>query len=173
MNQDDPQVGIIMGSDSDWSVMQRCASQLDKFGVAYEVNVISAHRTPNRCHEYAGTAAARGLKVLIAAAGMSAALGGVCAANSVLPVIGVPIASGPLSGFDALLSTAMMPPGVPVAAVAVGEAGATNAAILAVQILATADPACREKIEQHKREMAEAVEKKNRALADKLKQGKA
>lgn len=169
MTRADPQVGIIMGSDSDWSVMQRCADKLDNLGVSYEVNVISAHRTPNQCHEYASAAAARGLKVLIAAAGMSAALGGVCAANSVLPVIGVPIASGPLNGFDALLSTAMMPPGVPVAAVAIGEAGATNAAILAVQILATADPACREKIERHKMQMAEGVEKKNLALAQKLK----
>ena len=141
MSDSKPLVGILMGSDSDWSVMQRCAQQLDEFAVAYEVNVISAHRTPQQCHDYASSAADRGLKVLIAGAGMSAALGGVCAAGSVLPVIGVPIASGPLQGVDALLSTAMMPPGVPVAAVAVGEAGAINAAILAVQILATADPA--------------------------------
>ena len=171
MNQQSPLVGILIGSDSDWPIMQRCAQQLETFGIPYEVKILSAHRTPTACHEYAAAAASRGLKVLIAAAGMAAALAGVTAAVTPLPVIGVPIASGALAGVDALLATVQMPPGVPVAAVAVGEPGAINAAIIAVQILGTADPDCREKIIQHKQRLAETVQKKNAPLAEKIGQG--
>jgi phosphoribosylaminoimidazole carboxylase PurE protein len=110
-----PVVGIVMGSDSDMEVMQRCMEQLESLEIPFEVRIISAHRTPDVAHEYGAMAAKRGLKVLIAAAGMSAALGGVLASKSTLPVIGVPVNSGPLNGIDAALSTMQMPPGVPVA----------------------------------------------------------
>ena len=132
-------VAVVMGSDSDLEIMRRCLKQLDEFGISYEVRVISAHRTPEIAHEYAIGAAKRGIKVLIAAAGMSAALAGVLAANTNLPVIGVPVDSGPLVGVDAALSTMQMPPGVPVACMAIGKAGATNAAVYAARILALAD----------------------------------
>ena len=165
----DPIVGIVMGSDSDLEVVRRCMEQLDAFGVAYEVRVISAHRTPQLAHEYATSAADRRLKVLIAAAGMSAALSGVLAANTTLPVIGIPVASGSLAGVDAALSTMQMPPGVPVACVAIGPAGATNAGILAVQILALADQALADKLAQFKREQADKVAKKDADLQLKLK----
>ena len=161
---------VLIGSESNRDSMEAARKYFEYFDIEMDLRVMSAHRNPNEVSRFASSARNNGYHVLIGAAGMAAHLAGALKAHSTLPVIGVPIASGPLSGFDALLSTAMMPPGVPVAAVAVGEVGATNAAILAVQILATADPAGREKIEQHKREMAEAVEKKNRALADKLKQ---
>ncbi len=159
-----PLVGVVMGSDSDLPTMQRCLDRLESLGVAYEVRVISAHRTPEIAHEYAATATKRGLKVLIAAAGMSAALGGVLAANTTLPVIGVPMASGPLGGMDAALSTMQMPPGVPVGCMAVGEAGATNAAIFAVQVLATSDNALAAKLRKMKKDMAEKVVAKDAAL---------
>ncbi len=132
-----PLIGVVMGSDSDLVVMKRCLDQLAAFGIAYEVRVISAHRTPDAAHRYARSAAGRGLKVVIAAAGMSAALAGVLAAKTTLPVIGVPINSGPLEGVDAALSTMQMPPGVPVGCMSIGSAGAINAAIYAVEILAT------------------------------------
>ncbi len=134
-------VGILMGSDTDYPVMSEAGSMLDKFGIAYEMQVVSAHRTPARAHEYATTAASRGLKVLIAAAGVAAHLAGVIAANTTLPVIGVPMAAGGLNGLDALLSTVQMPGGIPVATMAIGKAGAVNAAIFAAQILGTSDAA--------------------------------
>lgn len=118
-----PLVGVVMGSDSDLPVMRRCMETLEAFGIAYEVRVISAHRTPDAAHEYASTAAGRGLKVIIAAAGMSAALSGILAAKTTLPVIGVPMAAGPLAGIDAALSTMQMPPGVPVGCMAIGMPG--------------------------------------------------
>jgi len=157
-------VGVVMGSDSDLPVMQRCLEVLESFGIGYEVRIISAHRTPEIAHEYAAAAAARGLKVLIAAAGMSAALGGVLAANTTLPVIGVPMASGPLAGMDAALSTMQMPPGVPVACMAIDKAGATNAGVFAAQILAVADKAVAAKLVEFKKDQARKVVEKDQAL---------
>lgn len=152
-----PLVGVVMGSDSDLSTMQRCLDQLMALGIIYEVRIISAHRSPAAAHEYASTAARRGLKVIIAGAGMSAALAGVMAANTTLPVIGVPLATGPLVGVDAAVSTMQMPPGVPVACVSIGAAGATNAGVLAAQILATSDPRLAARLKKHKADMARKV----------------
>ncbi|MCX7847101.1 MAG: 5-(carboxyamino)imidazole ribonucleotide mutase [bacterium] len=134
-----PLVGIVFGSTSDEPVMKECAGVLEEFGVAYEMQVMSAHRTPAKVAEYARGAAGRGLKVLIAGAGLAAHLAGAVAANSLLPVIGVPLDAGTLGGLDALLSTVQMPPGVPVATVAIGKPGAKNAAWLALRILALQD----------------------------------
>lgn len=150
-------VGIVMGSDSDWPLVKKTAETLEKFGVGYETRVISAHRTPDLAIEYSRTAEERGLKVIIAAAGGAAHLGGVLAAATVLPVIGVPVAGGALNGLDALYATVQMPSGVPVATVAVGSAGPVNAALLAVQILGTADNELREKFHAHKQELREKV----------------
>lgn len=158
-----PRVGIVLGSDSDLQKMQPCAETLEKFGIPYEIRVISAHRTPDAAHQYATTAAERGLGVIIAAAGGAAHLAGVLASLAPLPVIGVPIKTSNLDGLDSLLSTVQMPSGVPVATVAIGKAGPVNAAILAAQILAGADADLRQKIIQHKarlaRKVAEADEK--------------
>ena len=145
MDSKEPLVGIVMGSDSDWPLVQKACATLDGFGVPYETRVISAHRTPDVALEYSKTAESRGIKVIIAAAGGAAHLGGVLAAGTVLPVIGIPVAGGALNGLDALYATVQMPSGVPVATVAVGSAGPANAALLAVQILGTADAALREK----------------------------
>ena len=152
-----PVVGIVMGSDSDWPLVQKACATLDKFGVAYETRVISAHRTPEVAIEYSKTAESRGLKVIIAAAGGAAHLGGVLAAATVLPVIGIPIAGGALNGLDALYATVQMPSGVPVATVACGSAGPTNAALLAVQILGTSDASLRLKFRAHKEELKAKV----------------
>jgi phosphoribosylaminoimidazole carboxylase PurE protein len=162
-----PLVGVVMGSDSDLPVMQRCGEQLKEFGITYEMRVISAHRTPAIAHEYAATAAERGLKVIIAAAGMSAALGGVLAAATTLPVVGVPIPSGPLGGIDAALSKMQMPPGVPVGCMSIGKAGATNAAVFTAQILATADDKLADKLKAYKEAQAEKVIAKDRRLQGK------
>lgn len=132
-------VGIVMGSESDREVMTRTAGILEDLGIPYEVNVMSAHRTPDRVKKYASTASERGLKVLIAGAGLAAHLAGAIAAHTILPVIGVPLAAGPLNGMDSLLSTVQMPKGIPVATVAIGSHGAMNAAYLAAQILALED----------------------------------
>lgn len=156
-----PVVGIVMGSDSDWPLVQKCAETLAKFGVPYETRVISAHRTPDVACDYSATAEKRGLKVVIAAAGGAAHLGGILAANTVLPVIGIPVAGGALNGLDALYATVQMPSGVPVATVAVGSAGPANAALLAVQILGTADAGLREKFRAHKAELRAKVAKAN------------
>lgn len=161
-------VGVVMGSDSDLEIMKKCFDQLKAFGIAFEARVISAHRTPYNAHQYAFTAAERGLKVIIAAAGMSAALGGVLAANTTLPVIGVPVNSGPLNGIDAALSTMQMPPGIPVACMAIGAAGATNAAIFAAQILATADPDLAAKLKKFKEDQAAKVNQKDAQLQKEL-----
>jgi len=163
-----PTVGVVMGSDSDLDTMKRCLKQLDEFGIACEVRIISAHRTPDTAHEYAATAIQRGLKVIIAAAGMSAALGGVLAANTTLPIIGVPMASGPLVGVDAALSTMQMPPGVPVACMSIGGAGATNAAIYAAQILAVSDKKLAGKLSRFKKSQARKVAKKDAELRKSL-----
>ena len=165
-SQKKPLVGIIMGSDSDSPLMQDAAKILDEFGVAYEITVVSAHRTPDRAAEYAKTAIDRGLKVVIAAAGGAAHLAGVTAAMTTLPVIGVPIKTDALNGMDSLYSTVQMPSGVPVATVAIN--GAKNAAILAVQILAVHDENLRQKLVQYKKEMNDKVLEK----AKKVEEGK-
>jgi phosphoribosylaminoimidazole carboxylase PurE protein len=163
-----PMVGIIMGSDSDLPVMQETFELLTNFGIPSEITVASAHRSPQRVSEYARSARLRGLKVLIAGAGGAAHLAGVLAAETSLPVIGVPIASSPLTGWDALLSTVQMPAGVPVATMAVGKAGARNAAILAAQILAVSDNKLQKQLEYYKEELAEKVSAKAAALKEKL-----
>ena len=170
MNQQ-PRVGIALGSDSDWPVMKACWDTLKKFGIPAEVSVRSAHRTPDEAATYARQAAGRGLRVLIAAAGGAAHLAGALAAHTTLPVIGVPIASTPLQGMDSLYATVQMPPGIPVATVAIGEYGAVNAAILAAQILAHGDDVLQAKLVAHKREMVEKVAGKNKALLEKIKAG--
>lgn len=161
-----PQVAIIMGSDSDLPVMQAAVQALRDLGIPHEVHVASAHRTPERAVALAQAARARGLRVLIAGAGGAAHLAGVLAAHTTLPVIGVPIASGALGGLDALLSTAQMPPGVPVATVAVN--GARNAALLAAHILGATDPELAARLEAMKREMAQRVEEASARLREKL-----
>ena len=152
-----PLVGIIMGSDSDWPLVQKAAETLKNFKVVFEVRVISAHRTPEIACEYAGQAEQRGLQVLIAAAGGAAHLAGVLAAHTVLPVIGIPVAGGALAGLDALYATVQMPAGIPVATVTLGSAGPVNAAILAVQILANTDNSLRLALHNHKTELRQKV----------------
>ncbi len=157
MYSEKPLVGVVMGSDSDWPLVKKTCETLDRFGVGYETRVISAHRTPNVALDYAKSAEGRGLRVIIAAAGGAAHLGGVLAAGTVLPVVGIPIAGGALNGLDALYATVQMPSGVPVACVACGSAGPVNAALLAVQILGTADESLRERFRAHKASLAEKV----------------
>jgi phosphoribosylaminoimidazole carboxylase PurE protein len=159
-----PLVGIVMGSDSDYAIMSEASKVLDQFGVANEVLVTSAHRTPARTRKYVDQARKRGIKVLIAGAGAAAHLAGVVAAETILPVIGVPIGSSPLQGFDSLLSTAQMPGGVSVATMAIGKAGAKNAGLLAVQMLALSDARLTKKLDQYKKDMAKQVEAKSRKL---------
>ena len=155
----DLDVQVLMGSGSDADVMANTVRTLRDFGIAAEMTVASAHRSPDRVRRVMNEALARGVKVFVVGAGAAAHLAGVVAAHTTLPVIGVPIDSSPLGGFDALLSTVQMPPGVPVATVAVGKAGATNAAVLAAQILAVGDPAVRQRLEAYRAELAERVEK--------------
>lgn len=152
-----PIVGIIMGSRSDWPTMTRAAELLDNFGVDYETCIVSAHRTPERLYDYAKTAKSRGLKVLIAGAGGAAHLPGMCAAMTPLPVIGVPVQSRALKGLDSLLSIVQMPAGVPVATVAIGEAGAANAGILAASILAISDDALADRLQAWRTAQTDAV----------------
>lgn len=159
-----PLVAIVMGSDSDLEIMREAARMLEEFGVAHQMDILSAHRSPERTSEFARSAAGRGLRVIIAGAGGAAHLAGVIAAATTLPVIGVPIPSGSLQGLDALLSTVQMPAGIPVATVAIGKAGAANAGILAAQILAGGDPALARKLEAHKKKLAAGVEEKSRRL---------
>ncbi len=140
-----PSVGILVGSESDLPVLERCTARLEELGIEHEIEVRSAHRNPESVSEYAQTARERGLKVIICAAGMAAHLAGAVAARTNLPVIGIPVAAGPLNGFDALLATVQMPSGVPVATVAVN--GAVNAAVLAAQILALSDPQLADRLE--------------------------
>ena len=151
------QVGIIMGSTSDWKTMSAAAAILDDFGVAYEKNVVSAHRTPHWLAEYAGTAKDRGVQVIIAGAGGAAHLPGMAAAFSTLPVLGVPVESRALKGLDSLLSIAQMPAGVPVGTLAIGEPGAKNAALLAISILALRDEKLRGKWEAFRKKQTETV----------------
>jgi len=161
-------VGIVMGSDSDLETMQEATKTLEKFGISYEISIISAHRTPQRAHEYASTAENRGLNVIIAAAGGAAHLAGVIAAWTVLPVIGVPMQTQLSGGLDSLLSMVQMPSGVPVACVATGKAGAKNSAILAAQILGVKYQEIRDAVRKYKEQMARDVEEKDK----KLKEGK-
>lgn len=159
-------VAVVMGSDSDLGVMQGCVDQLEEFGVETTVRILSAHRTPQAAAEFAQNAEVRGIKVIIAAAGMAAHLAGAMAAWSTLPVIGVPLAAeGGPAGLDSLLSTVQMPPGVPVATVAIGRAGARNAAILAVQILALSDAGLREKLHEFKKKQEQKVREKDAGLS--------
>ena len=153
-----PLVGVVMGSDSDWPVMRDAAETLKSFGIPFEAAICSAHRTPARTAEYASTAADRGLKIIIAGAGLSAHLAGVMASMTLLPVIGVPLASGSLQGLDSLLSTVQMPPGVPVATVGLGAA--SNAALLAVQILALSDQSLALKLAAFRMRLVKGVEEK-------------
>jgi 5-(carboxyamino)imidazole ribonucleotide mutase len=150
-------VGIIMGSKSDWPTMKNAADMLDRFGIAYETRVVSAHRTPQLLADYAGAAASRGLKVIIAGAGGAAHLPGMAAAFTSLPVLGVPVQSKALKGIDSLLSIVQMPKGVAVGTLAIGDAGAANAGLLAAQILATSDDALMTKIDAFRKEQTEAV----------------
>jgi 5-(carboxyamino)imidazole ribonucleotide mutase len=151
------QVGIIMGSQSDWPTMQRAAEVLDELGLAYETRIVSAHRTPERLYDYAKRARERGLKVIIAGAGGAAHLPGMTAALTPLPVLGVPVQSRALSGQDSLLSIVQMPAGVPVGTLAIGESGATNAGILAAQILALSDPALAKRVDAYRARQTGAV----------------
>jgi 5-(carboxyamino)imidazole ribonucleotide mutase len=164
-----PLVSIVMGSDSDLEIMREAAKALDDFGIAWEMDVTSAHRSPDRSAEFAKGAAGRGVKVIIAGAGGAAHLAGVIAAHTTLPVIGVPITSV-LNGLDSLLSTVQMPAGIPVATVAIGKAGATNAGILATQIIALSDEGIAKKMVAYKEKLAKGVEEKSRKLQASLKE---
>jgi len=159
-----PVVSIVMGSDSDLDIMRETAKALEDFGINYEIDVTSAHRSPERTAEFARKAADRGIRVVIAGAGGAAHLAGVIAAHTSLPVIGVPIPSTSLNGLDSLLATVQMPAGIPVATVAIGKAGATNAGILAAQILALGSAALAKKLDAHKQNLANSVEEKSRKL---------
>jgi 5-(carboxyamino)imidazole ribonucleotide mutase len=157
-------VGIIMGSDTDLPVMSEAAKILDKFDIPYEMEVMSAHRSPARTHEYATTAVSRGLKAIIVGAGGAAHLAGVVAALTTLPVIAVPMATTVLNGIDSLFSTVQMPAGVPVASMAIDKPGGINAGIFAAEIIGTADPAVRKRLETYKEELARSVAEKNGRL---------
>jgi len=157
MVENHPLVAVIMGSKSDWDVMRQADEMLSKFDVARECRVLSAHRTPAQTAEYVSQAESRGIEVVIAAAGGAAHLAGVCAAHTVLPVLGVPMESASLKGLDSLLSTVQMPAGIPVGTLAIGAPGARNAALLAVAILAASRPALRDKLRQFRQEQSEKV----------------
>jgi 5-(carboxyamino)imidazole ribonucleotide mutase len=159
-----PLVAIVMGSDSDLEIMSEAGKALSEFGIAYEIDIVSAHRSPARTGEFARNASGRGIRVIIAGAGGAAHLAGVIAAETTLPVIGVPIPSTSLQGLDSLLSMVQMPAGIPVATVAIGKAGATNAGILAAQMLALSDSALAQKLSGYKKKLADAVEQKSRKL---------
>jgi len=152
-----PRIGLVMGSNSDWDVMQHAADMLEKFGVPFEARVVSAHRTPDLLFDYAGTARTRGIACIIAGAGGAAHLPGMLAAKCTVPVLGVPVPSRYLKGVDSLLSIVQMPKGVPVATFAIGEAGAANAALYAVSILATADEALATRLDQFREEQQQIV----------------
>lgn len=165
VSKNKPAVAVVMGSDSDMAVMENCVKMLQEFGIEPVVRIISAHRTPQVAADFAENAASEGMKVIIAAAGMAAHLAGALAARTTLPVIGVPMASSAgLAGVDALLSTVQMPPGVPVATVAMGKAGAKNAAVLAVQILALSEPKLADELADFKKKQKDMVIKKDSAL---------
>lgn len=154
---DKPLVAVIMGSKSDWETMQKGTEMLERFGVPYEAKIVSAHRTPDLLFEFAKSAESRGFEVIIAGAGGAAHLPGMCASQTVLPVLGVPVESKALKGIDSLLSIAQMPAGVPVGTLAIGQAGAANAALLAVSILANSRPELREKLKKFRQEQTDTV----------------
>ena len=159
-----PVVSIVMGSDSDLDIMREAAKALEELGIEYEIDVTSAHRSPDRTADYARKAADRGIRVIIAGAGGAAHLAGVISAHTTLPVIGVPIPSTSLNGMDSLLATVQMPAGIPVATVAIGKPGATNAGILAAQILGLSNAGIAKKLDAHKEKLANGVEEKSRKL---------
>jgi 5-(carboxyamino)imidazole ribonucleotide mutase len=165
-----PVVSIVMGSDSDLEIMREAAKALDEFGIAYEMDVTSAHRSPDRTADYARQAAGNGIRVIIAGAGGAAHLAGVIAAHTTLPVIGVPIPSTSLQGMDSLLATVQMPAGIPVATVAIGKPGATNAGILAAQILGVAEESIAKKLRAHKEKLARGVEEKSKKMKESSKE---
>jgi phosphoribosylaminoimidazole carboxylase PurE protein len=165
MNKQNPQVGILMGSESDLEIMKSASAILDDFGVPYEIRISSAHRTPKETIAYAEEAAGRGIKVLIAGAGHAAHLAGVLAANTTLPVIGVPIDSSALKGMDSLLATVQMPGGIPVASMAIGKSGAKNAGIFAVQVLAVHDLELKQRLHDSRKKMAEKVREQNNKIS--------
>ncbi len=169
MAKEGPLVGIVLGSDSDFETLQEAVKILDRLQIAHEVVVASAHRTPDRTRRYAQEAGARGIRVLIAAAGGAAALPGFIASETTLPVIGVPIAATPLNGLDSLLSMAQMPKGVPVATMAIGSWGAANAALLAAQILALADDGVAKRLAAFRATLVGEVEERSRRVAKRLK----
>lgn len=159
-SQNKPEVSVIMGSDSDMPIMKCAEDILKEFGICSEVKILSAHRSPEMTREFAVSAGKRGIKVIIAGAGGAAHLAGVVAANTILPVIGVPIPSSELKGMDSLLSTVQMPSGIPVAAMSIGKAGAKNAALFAVQILACENESLAEKLDKYKKKLEESVKLK-------------
>jgi phosphoribosylaminoimidazole carboxylase PurE protein len=168
-----PRVAILMGSDSDWSVMSTASERLGSFGVEHEAHVLSAHRSPEDTARFARDAKKRGLEVFICGAGAAAHLAGAVSAQTTLPVLGVPLDASGLGGLDALLATVQMPAGIPVGTLAIGKAGADNAAILAVQILALADDALAAKLDAHKASLAKGVAEKDRKLQDAMKSKRA
>ncbi len=157
MADEAPPIGIIMGSQSDWETMRLAAETLDKLELGYETRIVSAHRTPERLYDYARSAAERGLKVIIAGAGGAAHLPGMAASMTRLPVLGVPVQSKTLSGLDSLLSIVQMPAGIPVGTLAIGKAGAANAALLAAAILATTDEALAERLDAYRQQQTDAI----------------
>jgi len=167
-----PLVGIIMGSDSDWPKINAVAKALDEFGIPHEIGVMSAHRTPEVVMKYASTAIDRGLKIIIAAAGGAAHLAGVCAAHTTLPIIGIPVPTNLQGGLDSLLSTVQMPGDIPVATVGCGMGGPRNAGLLAVQILALADPNLQQALVEYKTKLTQKVAAKNEALQAKIQEEK-
>lgn len=160
----DTKVSIVMGSDTDLPIMEDAAKVLKEFGVGYEMIISSAHRSPDSTSDFAKNASSRGIKVIIAGAGYSAHLAGVIAAYTVIPVIGVPLAVSPLQGVDALMAMGQMPGGIPVATVTIGKAGAKNAALLAIEILATSDAALTKKLLENRKKMAEDIKEKNKKI---------
>ncbi len=164
MGVTNPKVAVVLGSDSDQPVVQDAIRLMAEFQIPYELTLASAHRSPDRTHRYAATLEERGLQVVIACAGAADHLAGVIASHTILPVIGVPVDSSPLKGLDALLSTSMMPAGVPVATMGIGRAGATNAAILAAQILARSDESMAQRLKDYKKNMADRIEERDREM---------
>jgi len=162
------QVAVVMGSPSDWPVVQHAVATLKEYDIVCDVRIMSAHRTPDEAAEFSKNAERQGIKVIIASAGMAAHLAGVLAAHTILPVIGVPMKGGAMDGMDALLATVQMPAGVPVATVALGKAGAVNAALLTVQILALSDATLKRKFKRHKENMKKKVRQANKTLQDEI-----
>ena len=163
-NVSQPKVAVVLGSDSDYPVIEDMLKVLKDFGIEHELAISSAHRSPDRTQKYAVELEKRGVQIVIACAGAAAHLAGVIAAHTILPVIGVPIDSSPLNGLDALLSTSMMPAGVPVATMGIGKSGASNAAVLAAQILARSDPGLSDRLHAYKKQLADRVEQRDAAL---------